>query len=83
MSQKIKMVIVQYLLMHLSVEAIRSKLKHFQIYDQQTMPVLLHQTVVIWQRTQKNKKKQHISVIIFKDPPKITVRLSGVWAGLS
>ena len=32
MSEKIKMVIVQYLLMHLSVEAIRSKLKHFHCY---------------------------------------------------
>nr|XP_022298720.1 uncharacterized protein LOC111107689 [Crassostrea virginica] len=32
MSEKIKMVIVQYLLMHLSVEAIRPKLKNFHSY---------------------------------------------------
>ena len=32
MSEKIKMVIVQYLLMHLSVETIRSKLKNFHSY---------------------------------------------------
>ena len=32
MSEKIKTAIVQYLLMHLSVEAIRSKLKHFHSY---------------------------------------------------
>ena len=32
MSEKIKMVIVQYLLMHLSIEAISSKLKHFHSY---------------------------------------------------
>ena len=41
MSEKIKMVVVQYLLMHLSVEAICFKLKHFQLYDQQTSPELL------------------------------------------
>ena len=33
MSEKIKMVIVQYLFMHLSVEAIRSKQEHSQLYD--------------------------------------------------
>ena len=32
MSEKIKMVIVQYLFMHLSVEAIRSKQEHFHSY---------------------------------------------------
>ena len=32
MSEKIKTVISQYFLMHLSVEAIRSKLKHFHSY---------------------------------------------------
>ena len=32
MSEKIKKVVVQYLLMHLSVEAICSKLKHFHSY---------------------------------------------------
>ena len=32
MSEKIKTAIVQYLIMHLSVEAIRSKLKHFYSY---------------------------------------------------
>ena len=32
MSEKIKMVVVQYLLMHLSVEAICFKLKHFHSY---------------------------------------------------
>ena len=32
MSEKIKRAIVQYLLMHFSVEAIRSKLKHFHSY---------------------------------------------------
>ena len=31
MSEKMKMVIVQYLLMHLSVEAISSKVKHFTV----------------------------------------------------
>ena len=29
------------------------------VYDQQTRPVLLYQTVAIWQRTQKYKKQQH------------------------
>ena len=47
MSEIIKTAIVKYLLMHLSEEAILSKLKHFQIYDQQTRPVLLNQTVAI------------------------------------
>ena len=32
MSEEIKMVIVHYLRMHLSVEAIRAKLRHFHSY---------------------------------------------------
>ena len=83
MSEIIKTAIVKYLLMHLSEEAILSKLKHFQIYEQQTRPVLLNQKLAIWQRTQKNKKEQHTLLWSFLKTPQKTVRLPGLWAGLS
>ena len=49
MSEKIKTVIVQYLLLHLSVEAIRSKLKHFHSYksSSQGLYICITQKVAI------------------------------------
>ena len=70
MSEKIKPAIVQYLLMPLSVEAIRAMLKHFHSYmiirQGLFMCVTLSNlTMAVRLRTQKNKKQQHTSVIIF------------------
>ena len=48
-------VMVQNLFMHLSVEAIRSKLKHFQLYDQHTRPVHMYNLILRGlKRTQNN-----------------------------
>ena len=58
------MAIVQYLLMHLSVGAVPSKLEHFYSY----MISRLYQTVAIWQRTQKRKKQLHTFDHFFKTP---------------
>ena len=65
MSVKIKTAIVQYMLMHLSVEAIRSKLKHFHSYMISRQGLYIFITVAILQRTQKYKKQKHTFAIIF------------------
>ena len=64
MSEKIKLVISQYFLMHLSVEAIRSKLKHFHSYMISRQGLYICITVAILQRTQKYKKQKHTFAII-------------------
>ena len=66
MSEKIKMVIAQ-----LFASAFVGRSNQFQgeaflqLFDQETRPVLLYQTVAIWERTRKNKKQQHTFVFIF------------------
>ena len=78
MSEKIKTAIVQYLLMLLSVEAIRSWSWSIFTFiwsaDKACTYVLLYRTVAILQRTQKNKKQQHTFVFIFKDQQDVFVK---------
>ena len=69
MSEKIKTVIVQYLLMHLSVETIRSKLKLFHSYMISRQALFICITLSNsgnHARTQKNEKQHHTFVIILK-----------------
>ena len=75
MSEKIRMVIVQYLLMHLSVESIRSNLKHFHSYmiSRQGLCYNIKQWRFGKGLRRTIKKPQHTFVIIFKDPPKIWI----------
>ena len=64
MSEKIKTAIVQYLIMHLSVEAIRSKLKHFHSYMISRQGLFI---CITWscEDSEELKKQQHTIVINF------------------
>ena len=66
MSGKIKTVIVQYLLLHLSVEAIRSKPKHFQLYDQQPKSVHMYYFIKQWRSCKGLRRtiKQQFLIVI-------------------
>ena len=86
MSEKIKMVIVQYLLMHLSIEAISSKLKHFHSYMYMISRQGLYYFIKQWRSGKGLRCTRNNSIlfgIIFKDPKKIIVRLTGLWTGLN
>ena len=87
MSEKIKMVIVQNLLMHLSVEAVSSKLKrqHFHNYMYMISRQGLYYLINSGNqgKASEEQKQRHTFVFIFKDKKIITLWFPGLWVGLS
>ena len=77
MSEKIKTAIVQYLLMHLSVEAIRSKLKHFHSYMISRQGLCI---CITWLCEDSDYKQQHTIVINFNSNNQLyNMQYSKVW----
>ena len=83
MSEKIKMVIVLFLLRHLSVEAISSKVKHFNSYVISRQGLYYFINSGNQGKDSEEQKQRHTFVFIFKDKKIITLWFPGLWVGLS